>query len=211
MESREPDSVTSQAPVTAVLLAAGLSKRFGGDQPKQLHSFRGQPLVRRMATLLAASQAAEIVVVLGHRADEVGQALNGLPVRRVLNRDFALGQASSVVAGLESLAGDQKGALFVPCDQPLLTTEVVDSLISAFETEEASIIAPAFEGRRGAPTLFGRRFFPQLRALEGDTGGREILKRHRDELLLVPVEDPKLLRDADTLAEWPALELLASA
>ncbi|MCH9649681.1 MAG: nucleotidyltransferase family protein [Deltaproteobacteria bacterium] len=196
--------------VTAVLLAAGLSKRFGGDQPKQLHPFRGQPLVRRMATLLAASRAAEVIVVLGHRAEEVGESLNGLPVRRALNRDYDQGQASSVVAGLKSLQGDPKGALFVPCDQPLLTVEVVDSLISAFEKTEAPIVAPAFEGRRGAPTLFSNHFFPQLQTLEGDTGGREILKRHLAKLTLVPVEDPNVLRDADTLEEWAALELLAS-
>ncbi len=193
-------------PVGAILLAAGLSRRFGHVGPKQLYPFAGQPLVRRLASVLAASRVAEVVVVLGHEAAAVGMALQGLPVSRVLNRAFAEGQATSVVAGLEAVGEVCRGALFVPCDQPFLTTEAVNSLLLAFEEGEASIVAPAFQGRRGAPTLFGRRFFPQLRALQGDTGGREVLRQHEGEVRRVEIADPRVLEDADTLEEMMVLE-----
>ena len=100
-----------------------------------------------------------VTVVLGFASPRVREALSGLPVSLLENRHHTLGQSTSVRAGLAALGESSSGALFLPCDQPLLTTEVLDLLVSAHEAEPEAVVVPSFEGRRGAPVLFPRSLF----------------------------------------------------
>jgi molybdenum cofactor cytidylyltransferase len=196
--------------VAAVLLAAGASRRLG--RPKQLLDWHGEPLVRRVARQLVASRAASHWAVLGHRAAEVGAALDGLSLRQVLNPRWESGQASSVHAAIDALTGRRAAererrvdaALFVPCDQPFLSAAVLDRLIDAFATTAAGIVVPCYpaaghpRGRRGAPVLFAARLFDALRGLQGDAGGRQLFDARASELVDVPIDDPRAGLDVDT-------------
>lgn len=200
----------SGARVSAVVLAAGTSERFGGELPKQLHSFRGETLVRRAARVALASAAAEVVMVTGHRADDVERAVAGLDVRVVRNPDHARGQSTSVRAGLAAIDPRSAGALFVPCDQPLLDAATLDRLIARFAELPPQrgpwAVAPAYRGRRGSPVLVGRGLFAALEELAGDVGGRRVLAARPDRVVVVEVDDAAPLADVDTLAELHALE-----
>lgn len=189
------------AEVAIVLLAAGLSRRFGA--PKQLHPWEGRPLVRHMAEKALASRAGRVIAVTGAGREEVEAALAGLPLERVHNPDFAAGQSSSVRRGLaaaEAAAGAAAAAiLFLPVDMPFLAVATLDRLIAAWAGAAAppAAVVPLYGGERGAPVLFDRRLFGELAALEGDRGGRGLLARHPHEILEIPVADPREGRDLD--------------
>lgn len=158
--------------VALVLLAAGLSRRFGS--PKQLFSFRDRPLVRLMAEKALASRASPVYVVLGACRGEVAAALEGLPVQTLYNPDFEAGQSTSVRRGLEAAAGAE-AILFLPVDMPFLEVATLDRLVAAWEADRPAAVVPVYAGERGAPVLWDRRCFPDLARLEGDQGGRQLL------------------------------------
>ncbi len=196
-----------QAECSGVILAAGTSSRFAGaSEPKQLLELDGRPLLRRVAEAALGSRLAEVVAVLGHAADRVAGALSGLEVRTVENPDYRRGQSTSVRAGLASVAPAARAVLFLPADQPLVSSRLIDRLIETWEAG-AGIAVPVCAGERGAPVLFDRAFFAELAALEGDAGGRRLLPRHPDEIVEVEVEDPAELADVDTVDDLRRLEL----
>ena len=189
------------ASVSGVVLAAGASSRLRGGVPKQLLELGGETLLRRVVKAALASRLSEVVVVLGPSRRAVGEPLAGLAARTVENPDSCRGQSTSVRAGLAAIAPEAGAALFVPADQPLLSTDLVDRLVAAWEATGGPIVVPVCGGRRGAPSLFDRSLFFELKQLEGDTGGRGVLPRYRSSIVEVPVDDPLELADVDTEAD----------
>lgn len=188
-------------PTAGVLLAAGESRRLG--HPKQLVEWQGQPLVRRAAQAALQAGLDPVVVVTGAFAAEVQVALHDLPVQVVFNPDWAAGQSSSLRTGLEMLPERTQAALFLLSDQPYLTPELIQALTRRHAETQAAIVAPRAGGRRANPVLFDRVAFPELLALQGDAGGRQIINRYPveyvdwpDERILLDVDTPQDLSDA---------------
>jgi molybdenum cofactor cytidylyltransferase len=182
--------------ISGVLLAAGESTRMG--RPKQLLPFEGEPLVRRVARQALASRLAELIVVVGHAADAVRQALTDLNVRIVENPRYPLGQSTSVIRGLEAVDPRADAALFLVADQPFLDAALIDRLIAAYEKTGGPIVLPVFQGRRGSPVLFDRSLFDELRQITGDEGGRQLLQRYPERIVCVELESDRPLFDVDT-------------
>ncbi|GMU09360.1 nucleotidyltransferase family protein [Corallococcus caeni] len=179
--------------VAVVVLAAGGSSRLG--QPKQLLRHEGTSLVRRAArSALDASPV--VVVVLGARRDDVASELDGLAVRCVDNPEWALGQGSSLHAGLRALPPDVDGAVLMLCDQLRVDAAHLRSLISTFERTHAPIIASAYASTRGVPALFSRALFSELEALPPTDGARGLIAR--DPSRVVEVALPGGEEDVDT-------------
>ncbi len=199
--------------VSGIVLAAGTSSRFGGVAPegrqrntvKQLLELDGRPLLRWVTRAALDSRLAEVIVVLGHAAERVAGALRGLEVRIVLNSYYRRGQSTSVHAGLARVAPDANAALFMPADQPLVSSRLIDRLIDAHRAG-GKIVVPTHAGRRGAPVLFDRVFFAELQCLEGDAGGRRLLPRHGDRIVEVEIDDPLELADVDSEADLRRLK-----
>ncbi len=193
-----PNGVPSAPRIAAVVLAAGTSSRMGGAN-KLLQPFGGKPMVRHAVEAALASPAAPIIVVTGHEAEKVEAALAGLDVTFVHNPGFASGQASSLKAGIEALPGDADGAVILLGDMPLVGSEIIGSLMAGFNPNEArAICVPVHAGRRGNPVLWGRRFFAEMKALDGDEGARRLLATHADQLREVEVGSDAIFRDFDT-------------
>lgn len=190
--------------IAAVLLAAGRSERFG-PVPKQLIDFDGEPLVRRVAREACNSLAEDVIAVLGCQADSVEKALSGLPLRTCSNPEYATGLAGSVRVGIACLAPDTRAALFINIDQPFLTCAVIDSLIRSYQGSGAPIVAPFFGERRGSPVLFDRQFFQDLSLLQGESGGREIIRRHPQMVEAVRLDSELPLCDVDTRGDYERL------
>ncbi len=188
----------SSKPVSGVILAAGPSTRFGDAGPKQLLPFRGEPLVRRIARQALASQLEEVVVVVGYRSEEVRGALQGLAVRIVDNPRWESGQSSSVKVGLRSVDARAGAAMFLPADQPYLTSAVIDRILQAYQRSGGPIVVPVFRGQRGAPVLFDRALFGELARIEGDRGGRQLFADHPEEIVEVTLPSRRALLDVDT-------------
>lgn len=189
---------TAPAPVAAVVLAAGASQRMG--QLKQLLPWGDddRPMLRRVAQAALAAPVDEVIVVLGHAAECIAPALDGLSARIVVNPAWADGLSTSIRAGLDAVSPAIQAVLFVLADQPRLTPQIMDALVARFRRTRAPIVVPAVGGRRGAPALFARPLFDELRAVQGDRGGRDLVARHPELVAAVELPDAALLTDIDT-------------
>jgi 4-nitrophenyl phosphatase len=189
--------------VAGIILAAGASTRFG--RPKQLLDWGGVPLLAHVADEALAAGLAPVIVVLGSQAEAAREALGERLVHAVMNWRWSEGLSTSVQVGLIALPPQTEAAILMQCDQPLLTADLLRTLVARFEETGAAIVHPAHAGRRGTPTLFARRLFPELAAVSGDQGGRALIARHVGEVATVEVADPDVLADVDTPADFERL------
>ena len=194
--------------VAAVVLAAGRSTRMAPHNKLLIADRTGKPLVARAVDAALSSRARPVLVVTGHRGDEVARALGGRPVRVVPAPDYADGLSASLRAGVAAVPPECTAALVCLGDMPLVAGRHLDRLIEAYDPDEGrTIVVPTSKGRVGNPVLWDRRFFPDILALTGDMGARALLQRHAEAVTEVELGDDAVLRDFDTaesLAELPA-------
>lgn len=191
--------------ITAVVLAAGASRRMG-DANKLLLPFGGTPVVARIVETVRVASVEEVIVVTGHERAAVEEVLAPYPVRCVHNADYASGMASSIRWGVEAAAPHTDGIMIGLGDMPLVQPETWQRLRTRFaEAPRPAIVFPVNDGRRGHPVLFDAAFRDELRQLHGDGGARAVIQAHADAALGVPVDDPGIFRDIDTRAAYEAL------
>jgi molybdenum cofactor cytidylyltransferase len=190
--------------IAGIVLAAGRSSRLG--RPKQLLPVDGEPLIRQTLRHVLASSLDQVILVVGHEADEVRNAVAGLPVICVFNPDAAAGQSTSVRSGIAAVRPEVEAAVFILGDQPGLDPNVIDALIGAWRESRPPVVAPLYADRMGNPVLFDRRVFPELVLLEGDAGARPVVRAYQEsgELQLVPIAGAAP-PDVDTEADYEAL------
>ncbi|WP_127090006.1 NTP transferase domain-containing protein [Aquabacter cavernae] len=199
-QPRETAPEAPQAPIAAVILAAGRGTRMGAAN-KLTEPVGGRAVVRCVAEAALAAGARPVLVVTGHEGMQVRRALNGLPVTFVDNPAYAEGLATSLGAGIRAVPPDCQGALVMLGDMPLVDAPLVKRLMAAFAPTEGRLVAvPVVEGRRGNPVLWSRRFFPALAALEGDMGARAVLAAHSEAVVEVEASGPGPTLDVDTPA-----------
>lgn len=144
---------SAQLRLGAVLLAAGAGSRLGG-RPKSLLELDGTPLIRRMITTLFDAGVESVVMVLGHYADAIENAVRDLPVTRVRNPSPENGPASSLRLGLQALAKDVGAVIVALADQPLITPADINDLIAAFKSRgETHMVVPRVNGEPGNPII----------------------------------------------------------
>ena len=184
--------------IAAVVLAAGRSTRMGGPN-KLLAEIGGRPLVRIAVEQALASRAKPVIVVTGHERERVEAALKGLPVQFVHNPDFATGLGGSVRTGITAVPAAADGAIVCLGDMPQVDAALIDRLIAGFAPEQGALaVVPTIDGQRGNPVLWSRRFFPDLMAIEGDVGARNLINRYGEAVVEVPVTGKGALVDVDT-------------
>jgi molybdenum cofactor cytidylyltransferase len=191
-------------PIVGIVLAAGMSRRLG--RPKQLVEIDSVPLVRIVASTCLQSSLDDVVVVTGHASEAIGGTLDDLPVGIVHNADYESGQASSLKAGVRTaieLAADAVVVLLA--DQPGISSETIDRLIAERRDSGSWIGMVTYGEERGHPVLFGHEVFAELDGISGDQGGREVIQRHRDRVVLVDGGREQVPMDVDTEADVLAL------
>jgi molybdenum cofactor cytidylyltransferase len=186
-------------PLAVVVLAAGQSSRMG--RAKQLVMVDGVSLVRRALQTALAADVQQVVLVTGAYQAEIAVEVAPLAVYPQLtiahNPRWAAGQAGSMQSGLAALAPAVEAVIFLPVDQPFVPYTLLRRMAQQWR-RGAAIVAPSVDGElRGAPALFDRALWPELRQVTGDVGGRPVLRRHAATVQTLPVE-PDWLRDLDT-------------
>ncbi len=188
--------------VSAIVLAAGRATRMGAQ--KLLLPVGEQPMLRRVVKAAMASAVAEVIVVVGSEAEHVAGSLRDLPVHIVDNPDYAQGMSTSLGAGLKAARSDCEAVIFLLGDQPFVTPALVDMLICRFAETGAPVVRPVINGRETHPVLMAAELFPEILEQEGDLGGREVVRRHRNKLELVLLDDSRLAMDIDTPDDYEA-------
>ncbi len=188
--------------VSGVILAAGGSSRLG--RPKQLLPLAGEPLLRHTLRNALAAHLHEVVLVLGRAAEEIAGAVGDLGQRTVVNPGWAQGQSTSLRAGVGAVDPRSAAAVFLLGDQPQVGPLVIDALVGAFHASGAPVVQARYGASPGNPVLIGRDLFPELLAVTGDRGARDVVRAHGDRAVLVPIggESP---RDVDTEDDFRAL------
>lgn len=179
--------------LSAVLLAAGLSRRYGSD--KLLAEVDGVPLYRRAFAALPAALFFRAAVV--GRCPEVLEAAKGAGYLPILNPRPQEGQSVSIRLGLSAVEADSDAVLFSVCDQPWLSRESVEGLIAAWREAPDRITALSWDGKRGNPVIFPRKYYAELSSLTGDVGGGRVIRAHPDALRLAEALSPRELQDLD--------------
>jgi len=196
--------------VSAVVLAAGESRRFGST--KQLLSLGDETLLGHVLKRVCASWASEVLVVLGHAAQRIGSALEDSSGgtahrwRTVLAEGWAGGQSVSVKEGLAAVSSRSQAVIFVLGDQPDITGGLVNELLVRYAQTGAPIVAVEHGDQLLPPVLFDRSTFDELRCLSGDAGGREVVRRHIEEVERVVLPEACPFRDIDTPEDYSTLK-----
>lgn len=196
---QDPPVCETWAPVAGIVLAAGMSTRFG--ETKQILQWNDTGMAAHCARTAVDAGLDPVIVVLGCEAALVEKTLAGLPVRIAVNPEFEAGQSTSIRYGLDALPPRTAAAMFILADQPLVTADTMRSIVEAHRRTFAPACAPVCEGRRGNPVLFDRTLFDELRNLRGDAGGRILLEQHRDRVVSVPA-DRAVMLDIDTPGDY---------
>ena len=195
------DTVMDKRTVSCVLLAAGAGSRFGGG--KLLAEFDGKRLFERAMNALPTERFVRVAVVSG--CEDILAESERRGFLAVRNDAPEQGVSLSIRLGLES-AKPCSAVLFLVGDQPLLTKESVRRILEAGAARPEKIIVPeAPDGRLGNPCLFPAAFFPELSALEGDRGGKRVIRAHPEAVLTVPLPEEELF-DTDTKEELSRLK-----
>ena len=192
--------MSTKAPTAGVILAAGMSRRFG--KPKQLEHYRGRTLLEIVVDAALSSQLKHIVLVLGFAFAEMIEALShriGHPRLDILeNQNYLKGMSQSLHIGLKAVQHNYPSVMFLLADQPLIRSEMIDLLLESYWASGKDICVPSRQDQRGNPTIFSRRFYDQILATKGDGGARKIIDNYPDQVLQVESDDPAFFFDIDT-------------
>ncbi|MDE0313473.1 MAG: nucleotidyltransferase family protein [Candidatus Poribacteria bacterium] len=189
--------------ISGILLAAGLSTRMG--QPKQLLPFGESTIVETVVENMLDSKFSEVIVVVGHCAEEVQDILGKQPVKIVFNPNYREGMLTSAQAGVCSLnfanaknTSDRDAFSIMLVDQPFITSELIDKVIDAYAQTNKGIALPSYNYKRGHPVIFHHRYANDILALGAESGGvRSLFKSHIEDIHYVNVDTDDVLRDID--------------
>ncbi len=190
-------SRNSNAAVSAILLAAGESRRMG--KAKLLMPFGYSTILEQSLANFLGSVVGEAIVVVGHQAEDITKLIADRPVKLALNPDYEQGMSTSIIAGLGLVDEGAVAVMLALADQPLIDSQTINKLLEEFGRHDKGIAVPTYRGKRGHPIIFDMKYKEELLCLKGDVGGRGILEKHPDDILEVAVNDKGVCVDIDTL------------
>lgn len=191
--------------VAIILLAAGRSSRMRGAD-KLMAEVRGKPLLRDRADMALRSRARDnVIVVLPTDRPERKKTVQGLPVTIIENPVAEDGMSTSIKAGLKAVPSDCNATLMMPADMPNVTSEHLDHLIAVSEGAPDTILRASGPDRIAkSPTLLPRSSFHLFETLEGDAGGRHLIKSYDGAVQTIALDGPNPTLDLDTPEDWAA-------
>lgn len=181
-------------------------------EPKQLLRFANETLLARAGRAALDSRCRPVVVVLGAHAEALRGEVAPAEAQVVVNPEWTEGMASSIRRGITALeaatSGKARAAVLTLCDQPLVTGEVINRLLAAYEVKASLLVASEYEAggerTRGVPALFSRALFPELVALRGAEGAKRVVARYSSRAAFISA--PEAAFDVDTPEDYRALK-----
>jgi molybdenum cofactor cytidylyltransferase len=195
-------AVDRSRPVAAIVLAAGRARRFGAQ--KLLAPFGTSTVVRTVVDTMRAAGLDYVVVVGGPGGEAVRASVGGPPVVWTENPEPDRGMSSSLVAGVSAIPPNVGAALIVLGDQPTVSVQVVQRVVTAWRQGGGPVVAPRYRGLRGNPVLFDAGLFGALGSLVGEHGARDLIAADPARVTMVDVPEAPPM-DIDTPGDYDEL------
>ena len=194
--------------ISAVILAAGESRRMG-KQNKLLLPIGGEALLVKLVTSVCASDVGQVIVVIGHEAEKIRGELNELPLNFVYNPNFREGMTTSIKYGVKEVSHECDGLLICLGDMPFINTSEINKLIHAYVKNrikgEGLIVVPVFKRQRGNPVLFSIEFRNDILEHKKESGCKEVIMKNSDSVMEIEMDDEKMLLDVDTMEDYQSV------
>ena len=187
-----------------VILAAGGSARMGS--PKQLLKYKEQSLLNNIAHIAVELKNVIPLVVVGAKSELMIQDLSGIEIDIFVNKDWADGMSTSIKTGLAKIIDINpliEACIFVVCDQPFVSLQLLQSLINKYEQAQKGIIACEYDGIIGTPVLLTKEYFTQLNLLTQEEGAKKIVKQNPNNLAIIKFINGEI--DIDTKEDYKKL------
>jgi molybdenum cofactor cytidylyltransferase len=198
------DPVIAQK-VSAVVLAAGMSKRMG--RAKMILAWKDTTVIGQVISTLLSAGMKDVTVVTGGARDLVAKAIRDFPIRTVFNPGFENGEMlTSIQIGLQSLPIDSQAAMIVLGDQPWIEGTIVRSLLDYFLTNRPKIVIPSYSMRRGHPWIVARPLWPYILELKPPLTLRNFSDEFKEDIHFLNVSSPSILKDLDTPDDYQEFE-----
>lgn len=185
--------------VAAIILSAGKSERMGS--PKALLKYRGQSFLETILAAIASARLAPAIVVAGHHYDEISKSFPNVQI--AFNPNYNQGMSTSVQAGIRALPAGLDGVAVFLVDHPMVDRQTIEVLVARLAP--GRIVVPVHDGRRGHPVIFAADLFGEVLALSPDQGLNTVVRRQRERVIEVFVENAGVLRDIDTPEQFARL------
>ena len=188
--------------ISAILLAAGQSKRMGGDN-KLMKKYNKKYLINHIIGTLIKSKVNKIIVVLGFQKSKVRKiTVKNKKINFVFNKNYKSGMASSIKTGLKEISKRSIGFLIVQADMPLISKKIIDSLCYSIRNNNKEIVAPIYKSNMGNPIGFKRSMTRILNKTSGDSGAKKMIKRNKKNLSLIRVNSKSIFKDFNTQRDF---------
>jgi len=186
--------------ISAILLAAGQSKRMNGDN-KLVKKIRDTPLIKHSVNNILASSIDKLIIVLGYQKEIIKKLLDkNKKIKVVFNRDFESGIASSIKTGLGHLSEKTESFFICLADMPLVNHNIYNQMIRSKNNKE--IIVPTYKGVQGNPVLFSNSMRDKIMNIQGDIGAKKILELNKDKILNLDINDQSITKDFNTKSNF---------
>lgn len=189
--------------LAAIIPAAGFSSRMGVFKP--LLPIGESPALEKPILAFKNAGIDDIKVVVGHKGDLLAPVLQQHQVDMVVNPVFQSGMFSSIQAGLRAVQRNIDAFFVLPADYPFVRPETIKEIALRYGDAEGEIIRPCFQGKRGHPPLVTAKLIPTILASHPNEGLRSILQSSDFKTTHLDVNDPGILQDMDTKADYDRL------
>ena len=188
--------------ISAILLAAGQSKRMNGDN-KLIKKYNKKYLINHIIGSLIKSKVNKIIVVLGFQSSKVKRIIiKNKKINFVFNKNYKSGMSSSIKTGLKRISKKSIGFLIVQADMPLISKKIVNTLCYAVRNSNKEIVAPIYKRKMGNPIGFKRSMTRILNKTSGDSGAKKIILRNKKKLGLIKINSKSIFKDFNTKRDF---------
>ena len=187
--------------ITMIIPAAGLSRRHPPN--KLLIEMKGGTVIENTVSSFVDFPL-DIIVVTGYQKDRISSVLSdkfGERIRIVENPKYNTGMASSLKMGINRIGIDYDYYGFCNGDKPFIAKDTVSNLLETLNLKKPAILAPSYRNQTGHPAFFAASLRSELLNLQGEIGGREVMKNYKQDTLIHPVDDEGVILDMDRYLE----------
>ena len=189
--------------ISAILLAAGQSKRMQGEN-KLLKKYKKKYLINHILKSLIKSKVNKIIVVLGHENRKIKKiSLKSKKITFVVNSQYLKGISTSIKCGLKKISKKNIGFLIAHADMPLVSKTILNALCSALKNKNKEIFIPVYKKRIGNPLAFKYSMIKSLKRIKGDRGAKKLIRSNQSKIKLMKMKSKSILIDFDQLKDFP--------